>query len=139
MSDLKPGDLCVIVRSQYCTEREHALRCYGLMVILIDTVPSDGDLRPYWRCSGLPRKAFISHVCLRKIPPAPMELEPQDAEVPEWTTRKMARRFLAGFERDAYERRMLRGPMIKPDIDWRAPMPYREMLDSDIGWSEVVT
>ena len=75
---LAPGDLAVIESVVGIPlEARHAI---GQTVILIAacTHPHDARLSPFWRCSGVPSDWCISHVVLRKIPPAPMEREIPD-------------------------------------------------------------
>jgi hypothetical protein len=55
-----------------------------------------------------------------------------------WTLYQMdeSKRLLERIERQAYDVRMMRGPMIAADIDWREPLPGRPMVAEDIGICE---
>ena len=73
---LQSGDLCVIIRPHPSIPRaegEQIDRFVGLTVILIEHHHLANSLlsafSPYWRCSGLPPAAAVSHVVLKKIPP----------------------------------------------------------------------
>jgi hypothetical protein len=73
VSDLKPGDLCVTL------DGLGPARCpAGVLVVLIEIDASEcargqQPYQPFWRASGLPKIIYsISHMRLRKIPPAPL-------------------------------------------------------------------
>ena len=88
MSELAPGDLCTIVRTSHDTPSDVALNDIGTTVVLITRMePADVTVyqrkfAPFWRCSGVPHGCSgISHLALRKIPPAPLADEPTEEEL----------------------------------------------------------
>jgi hypothetical protein len=82
--NLQPGDLCTIVRSTYI--RPECLKFVGRTVILLRITEPPArckrgiahSLYPFWKCAGLPDH-IVSHMNLRKVPPAPLAL--RDAEL----------------------------------------------------------
>ena len=86
MSDLAPGDLCVIVRTEFDSAADIRLGIDGRTVVLIceepPTRPWQDRYAPFWRCSGMPQGySGVSWLALKKIPPAPMESEPTEEEL----------------------------------------------------------
>lgn len=81
--ELKPGDLCVVVLG---TATAWERRFNGLHVVLIAKANcpgnhgSWGDFCPHWMVSGMPPQHWPSHKVLRKIPPAPIQLETEQEE-----------------------------------------------------------
>jgi hypothetical protein len=83
--DLQPGDMCVIVDRFKC---EFQRACQGHMigktVLLLRLAPVIPEMepadRPYWEASGMQPYQSISHVMLKKIPPAPIETDTRLAE-----------------------------------------------------------
>lgn len=84
MSNLAPGDMCVVVKDLIINP-VHRATIGGKTVILLEEVVPGTSLQgwlqmspfwaPYWRCSGLPPRTVVSHKILQKIPPAPLETE----------------------------------------------------------------
>jgi hypothetical protein len=86
VSELAAGDLCVVVETPYDTATDRAAGHAGRTVVLIcieaTKNPKNAHMAPYWRCSGLgPGWTGISHLGLRKIPPAPLADEPTEEEL----------------------------------------------------------
>ena len=86
MSELAPGDLCVIVRTPHDSAADIRLGIDGLTVVLIceepPTHPRQDRYAPFWRCSGMPEGySGVSWLALRRIPPAPMTDEPTEEEL----------------------------------------------------------
>jgi hypothetical protein len=83
MSNLAPGDLCEIIEAESGFWMSHN-ECVGSLVVLIRIGNPRGamypDLYPFWKCAGVPPGFLISHRCLRKIPPPPLEMEPREEE-----------------------------------------------------------
>lgn len=73
MSDqLQPGDLCVVVDHPSIKRYRWAV---GKTVVLVSSLNYGHPLYdPYWQCAGAPGVG-VSFVCLRKIPPPPLEAE----------------------------------------------------------------
>jgi hypothetical protein len=85
-SELKAGDLCVVIRHAETNEIDLATGLFGKTVVLITIDDSclrvtQRHLRPFWHTTGMDAEMSISHTCLKKIPPAPMEEEPMDEEL----------------------------------------------------------
>lgn len=68
---LSPGDLCVIIADRQVPPWARIF--VGLTVVLIsvyeDVERADVRFAPFWRVTGLPQGAIVSHEILRKIPP----------------------------------------------------------------------
>lgn len=82
---LAPGDLCVVIHTEYDSAADLGMDVFGRTVVLIgedmNWPPWQAHMAPFWHCSGLPASIRgVSHVSLRKIPPAPLEIEPIDEE-----------------------------------------------------------
>jgi hypothetical protein len=84
VSALQPGDICVIVDHPRVDAED--LWLIGMTTIVIREYDcsrcthGDMDLKPFYACTGI-GDSHISHVCLKKIPPAPMQFEPRDEEL----------------------------------------------------------
>jgi hypothetical protein len=52
------------------------------------------------------------------------------AEMAYWEAE--VKRNKARMERNMWDFRMMRGPMIEADIDWRVPVPNRSMVEGDL-------
>jgi hypothetical protein len=86
VSELAPGDLCTIVRTEFDSPADVRLGIAGLTVVLICEEPPSRPWQdryaPFWRCSGMPAGySGVSWLSLRKIPPAPMADEPTEEEL----------------------------------------------------------
>jgi hypothetical protein len=86
VSELAPGDLCVIVRTEFDSAADIRLGFDGLTVVLICEEPASRTRQdryaPFWRCSGMPEGySGVSWLALRRIPPAPMTDEPTEEEL----------------------------------------------------------
>jgi hypothetical protein len=86
VSELAPGDLCVIVRTPHDSAADIRLGIDGLTVVLICEEPASRPWQdryaPFWRCSGMPAGySGVSWLALRRIPPAPMAHEPTEEEL----------------------------------------------------------
>jgi hypothetical protein len=86
VSELAPGDLCVIVRTPHDSAADIRLGIAGLTVVLICEEPPARTRQhryaPFWRCSGMPEGySGVSWLALRRIPPAPMTDEPTEEEL----------------------------------------------------------
>jgi hypothetical protein len=77
VSELRPGDLCVIIASADDTDGDRAMGVYGKTVVLIEVCGCAycncrRDKNTYWRVSGLRAIHSVWHLSLRKIPPDQM-------------------------------------------------------------------
>lgn len=82
MSALAPGDLAVVIATPEDGPIARSSGLYGKVVVLIEICGHEHTLTeiqrflPTWRCSGLPGEWHcVSHISLRKIPPAPLEID----------------------------------------------------------------
>ena len=83
MSELSPGDLCVVRFRAKADGHRLGVLCAGRTVVLVSSyrLVDHPTLAygTYWRVSGLPAGVIGLHECLlEKIPPAPMA---EDADV----------------------------------------------------------
>jgi hypothetical protein len=87
VSELRGGDLCVVVRATLCSARDDALQVYGLHVILLRAcvcARCANERMVCWLCSGLPSVVHaVAECCLQKIPPASLT---RDVETDEEVT-----------------------------------------------------
>ena len=91
MSELAPGDLCVIIGEGFCDCHRYLI---GRTVVLLRESTAGRwkgwPTAPFWACGGVEWGLLISHMNLRKIPPdemidarthmEPLEIEPQEVE-----------------------------------------------------------
>lgn len=82
---LNPGDLCIVIPTEHDSWMDRESNVIGCTVVLVceDTAyrPNQAPYAPFWHCSGVPSHVHgISHLALRKIPPAPMLDEPIEEE-----------------------------------------------------------
>jgi len=76
---LQPGDMCVILQpTTPCAPHEQVV--VGRVVILLRIVITAGPWAPFWNCTNVPRGLQVSESVLRKIPPAPMEINEDETE-----------------------------------------------------------
>jgi len=76
---LQPGDMCVILQPTIpCAPHEQKL--VGRVVILRRIEYTTGPWAPHWSCTNVPRGIQVSEFVLRKIPPAPMEINEDETE-----------------------------------------------------------
>jgi hypothetical protein len=83
MSNLAPGDLCEIIRSEQDTSQDRTRGLYGKIVVLLrvsERPHFNPKWAPYWKCAGINNNISVSHLNLRKLPPAPLEMEPREEE-----------------------------------------------------------
>lgn len=84
--NVAPGDMCVVIPTEHDSIADRQSGVIGRTVVLVceDTSYNrrQSAFAPFWHCIGVPAHVHgISHLSLRKIPPAPMEFEPMEEEI----------------------------------------------------------